>query len=51
LETGHSYIKRFNFENKTLVGFEKSGHFFFNTPLGRGYDDGPRRGACRLRYA
>jgi phosphomannomutase/phosphoglucomutase len=23
-----------------LVGFEKSGHFFFNTPLGRGYDDG-----------
>ena len=39
-KTGHSYIKRFNFENKTLVGFEKSGHFFFNTPLGRGYDDG-----------
>ena len=21
-------------------GFEKSGHFFFNPPLGRGYDDG-----------
>ncbi|NOT70395.1 MAG: phosphomannomutase/phosphoglucomutase [Hyphomicrobium sp.] len=39
-KTGHSYIKRFNFENKTLVGFEKSGHFFFNAPLGRGYDDG-----------
>jgi phosphomannomutase / phosphoglucomutase len=39
-KTGHSYIKRFNFEHKTLVGFEKSGHFFFNTPLGRGYDDG-----------
>ena len=39
-KTGHSYIKRFNFEHKTLVGFEKSGHFFFNKPLGRGYDDG-----------
>ncbi len=39
-KTGHSYIKRYNFEHKTLVGFEKSGHFFFNTPLGRGYDDG-----------
>jgi phosphomannomutase/phosphoglucomutase len=39
-KTGHSYIKRYNFENKTLVGFEKSGHFFFNAPLGRGYDDG-----------
>src|SRR5262249_20805205 len=24
----------------SLVGFEKSGHFFFNPPLGRGYDDG-----------
>ena len=22
------------------MGFEKSGHFFFNPPLGRGYDDG-----------
>ena len=21
-------------------GFEKSGHFFFNAPVGRGYDDG-----------
>ena len=39
-KTGHSYIKRYNFEHKTLVGFEKSGHFFFNEPLGRGYDDG-----------
>ncbi|MEO1544226.1 MAG: phosphomannomutase/phosphoglucomutase [Pseudomonadota bacterium] len=39
-KTGHSYIKRFSHENKMLVGFEKSGHFFFNTPLGRGYDDG-----------
>jgi phosphomannomutase/phosphoglucomutase len=23
-----------------LAGFEKSGHFFFNSPPGRGYDDG-----------
>ena len=23
-----------------MAGFEKSGHFFFNAPIGRGYDDG-----------
>src|SRR4029079_4892337 len=23
-----------------LAGFEKSGHYFFNKPFGRGYDDG-----------
>ncbi|MGB8734890.1 MAG: phosphomannomutase/phosphoglucomutase, partial [Rhodomicrobium sp.] len=39
-KTGHSYIKRYSYENGALVGFEKSGHFFFNPPLGRGYDDG-----------
>jgi phosphomannomutase/phosphoglucomutase len=39
-KTGHSYIKRYNHETKSLVGFEKSGHFFFNAPIGRGYDDG-----------
>ncbi len=39
-KTGHSYIKRFSYETKALVGFEKSGHFFFSAPLGRGYDDG-----------
>lgn len=39
-KTGHSYIKRYSHENGALVGFEKSGHFFFNPPLGRGYDDG-----------
>ena len=27
-------------EIKALAGFEKSGHFFFNKPLGLGYDDG-----------
>ncbi len=39
-KTGHSYIKRKTSELKALAGFEKSGHFFFNNPLGRGYDDG-----------
>ena len=39
-KTGHSYIKRYSYETKALVGFEKSGHFFFSAPLGRGYDDG-----------
>ena len=39
-KTGHSYIKQKTSELKALAGFEKSGHFFFNTPLGRGYDDG-----------
>ena len=27
-------------ELNALAGFEKSGHFFFNAPIGRGYDDG-----------
>jgi len=39
-KTGHSYMKRHTFEQKALVGFEKSGHFFFQPPLGKGYDDG-----------
>jgi phosphomannomutase/phosphoglucomutase len=39
-KTGHSYIKRYSHETGALVGFEKSGHFFFNPPLGRGFDDG-----------
>ena len=39
-KTGHSYMKRYTHEIKALVGFEKSGHFFFQPPLGRGYDDG-----------
>jgi phosphomannomutase/phosphoglucomutase len=39
-KTGHSYIKRRVSETGALAGFEKSGHFFFNTPVGRGYDDG-----------
>jgi phosphomannomutase/phosphoglucomutase len=39
-KTGHSYIKRRVKELGALAGFEKSGHFFFNAPIGRGYDDG-----------
>ncbi|WP_031336728.1 phosphomannomutase/phosphoglucomutase [Rhodopseudomonas sp. B29] len=39
-KTGHSYMKRRTNELKALAGFEKSGHFFFNVPPGRGYDDG-----------
>jgi phosphomannomutase/phosphoglucomutase len=37
-KTGHSYIKRKTAEIGALAGFEKSGHFFFGEPLGRGYD-------------
>jgi phosphomannomutase/phosphoglucomutase len=39
-KTGHSYIKRRVSDLNALAGFEKSGHFFFNAPVGRGYDDG-----------
>src|SRR4029077_8795516 len=39
-KTGHSYMKRRVNEIGAVAGFEKSGHFFFNQPLGRGYDDG-----------
>jgi len=39
-KTGHSYIKRRTAELHALAGFEKSGHYFFNPPIGRGYDDG-----------
>ena len=39
-KTGHSYMKRHTHEMGALAGFEKSGHFFFNAPIGRGYDDG-----------
>src|SRR5246127_1616425 len=39
-KTGHSYMKRRVNEINAMAGFEKSGHFFFNKPFGRGYDDG-----------
>jgi len=48
-KTGHSYIKRRSKEIGALVGFEKSGHYFFQPPLGRGYDDGILSGIAILR--
>ena len=39
-KTGHSYIKRKVNRENAIAGFEKSGHFFFNKPLGYGFDDG-----------
>ncbi len=39
-KTGHSYIKRRTTELAAIAGFEKSGHYFFRPPIGRGYDDG-----------
>jgi phosphomannomutase/phosphoglucomutase len=39
-KTGHSYIKSRTTELDALAGFEKSGHYFFRPPIGRGYDDG-----------
>ncbi len=49
-KTGHSHIKRKVNKEKALAGFEKSGHFFFNQPLGYGYDDGINSAiqVCRL---
>jgi phosphomannomutase/phosphoglucomutase len=39
-KTGHSYIKRRTTELGAVAGFEKSGHYFFRPPVGRGYDCG-----------
>jgi phosphomannomutase/phosphoglucomutase len=47
-KTGHSYIKRKTAELGALAGFEKSGHFFFNAPMGRGYDCGLTAAAAIL---
>jgi phosphomannomutase/phosphoglucomutase len=47
-KTGHSYIKRKAVEIGALAGFEKSGHFFFGPPLGRGYDCGLTAAAAVL---
>jgi phosphomannomutase/phosphoglucomutase len=48
-KTGHSYIKRRTSELNALAGFEKSGHFFFNAPIGKGYDDGIVAGIAVLQ--
>jgi hypothetical protein len=39
-KTGHSYIKRRTAELRRAGGLRESGHYFFNPPIGRGYDDG-----------
>ena len=38
-KTGHSYMKKRVYEKGALAGFEKSGHFIFSPPYGKGYDD------------
>ena len=48
-KTGHSYIKRRAHELNAQAGFEKSGHYFFNPPIGRGYDDGIIAGIAVLQ--
>ena len=50
-KTGHSYMKRHTHEQKALVGFEKSGHFFFQPPLGARLRRRPGGGDRRLRHA
>jgi phosphomannomutase / phosphoglucomutase len=47
-KTGHSYIKRRTAELGALAGFEKSGHYFFNPPIGHGFDDGVIAGIAIL---
>ncbi|MDG2528606.1 phosphomannomutase/phosphoglucomutase [Caulobacter endophyticus] len=47
-KTGHSHMKRKSAETGALAGFEKSGHFFLNAPLGRGYDCGLTAAAAVL---
>jgi phosphomannomutase / phosphoglucomutase len=49
-KTGHSYMKRRVHEAGAAAGFEKSGHYFFAPPYGRGYDDGLVSGVaiCRM---
>lgn len=39
VKTGHSYVKAAVAETDAVAGFERSGHWFFNKPYGRGYDD------------
>lgn len=49
-KTGHSHMKRRVRELGALAGFEKSGHYFFAPPVGRGYDCGLRAAVeiCRM---
>lgn len=45
-KTGHSYIKRRAHQLGALSGFEKSGHFFLQPPVGKGYDCGLTAARC-----
>jgi phosphomannomutase/phosphoglucomutase len=38
--TGHAYMKRRLHDAGSGAAFEKSGHYFYGAPVGRGYDDG-----------
>ena len=49
-KTGHSYIKNKVSVNNAIAGFEKSGHFFFNPPFGRGYDDAVLSAVLLLKF-
>ena len=49
-KTGHSHMKRRVKEIGALCGFEKSGHFFINKPLGLGFDDGLKSACLMLQY-
>lgn len=49
-KTGHSYIKAKVAETNAIAGFEKSGHWFFNEPYGRGYDDAIVSAVQLLRF-
>lgn len=49
VKTGHSYVKAAVAEQNALAGFERSGHWFFNPPYGRGYDDAMNGAAQLLR--
>ena len=49
-KTGHSHMKRRVKEINALCGFEKSGHFFINEPLGLGFDDGLKSAILLLKY-
>lgn len=49
-KTGHSHMKSRMAETGAVAGFEKSGHYVFAPPLGRGYDCGLRTavGICLM---
>jgi len=49
VKTGHSYVKAAVAEHDAAAGFERSGHWFFNAPYGRKYDDAVLAAANLLR--